>query len=98
MSLRHPNLIHAAGSMGATTQVWGAELVLAKTATGTYTCTLDDDADATQCAIVVTMRGGAGQASVAHTSDTVKTITTFAADGITASDRAFDIIILRAPH
>lgn len=87
----------AMGSMGTTTPVWSAGCALAKTGTGVYTCTLDQPADATECSAFATLRGASGIVRVTHTSDSVKTIETFAVDGTTATDKAFDILVLRAP-
>lgn len=97
MALQYPNVIHAAGSMGATTVVWQAGCKLAKSATGVYTATLDDNVDAAACACLVTLRAVSGIARVTQTSDSVKTIETFAVDGTTATDKAFDLVIIRKP-
>lgn len=97
MGLQYPNALHAAGSMGATTVVWQAGCKLAKSATGVYTATLDENVDAAECACLVTLRAASGIVRVAQTSDSVKTIETFNVDGTTAADKAFDLLIIRAP-
>lgn len=97
MGLQYPNVVHAAGSMGATTVVWQANCKLAKSATGVYTATLDEAVDAAECACLATLRGVSGIVRVTQTSDTVKTVETFAVDGTTATDKAFDLLIIRAP-
>lgn len=97
MGLQYPNVIHAAGSMGATTVVWQAGAKIAKSATGVYTATLDENVDAAACACLATLRGVSGIVRVTQTSDSVKTIETFAVDGTTAADKAFDLLIVRAP-
>ena len=98
MAIEVKDSLHAAGSMGATTPVWSSGCVLAKTGTGVYTCTLDREADATECAVIVSLRGNSGILQVVHTSDAVKTINAFAVDGITATDKAFDIMVIKKPQ
>lgn len=105
MSISIPNTFSAYGSVGGASgaKVSGAGFsVVGGTAGGTpgiYAITLEQPVDATQCAILVSRRGAAAAAdetfSVAHTSDTVKTVTCTAA-GV-ATDRDFDFAVLRAP-
>ncbi len=85
----------AAGSIsgaGAVNKQRGC--ALARTGVGTYTVTLDRDLDAADAAILVTPRGGAGNSNsqVAHTSDTVKTVTMFV--GAVATDVGFDVFVI----
>jgi hypothetical protein len=91
--------LQAAGSVAAAgTAVWSAGAAVASGGAGIYTLTLDDDADAEECAVVATLRGAtSGVLRVVHTSDTVKTVNTFAVDGTTASARDFDFMVIRAP-
>jgi hypothetical protein len=83
----------AAGSVsaaGAAQNCRGA--VPAKTGTGTYTLTLDQGVDATEGVVLVTALGaGDTLATVAHTSDTVKTVTT--TTGGSAADCAFNFTV-----
>ena len=66
---------------------------VAQTGTGVYTVTLaDGGVDATLCHIGLTLEAS-GTYSVAHTSDTVKTVSTFAVDGTTPTNKAFDVQI-----
>lgn len=70
---------------------------MARTGAGVYTMTLDREVDATECTIQVTPRqAAAAQYSVQHTSDTVKTISTFdAATGATPTDTTFDVLVIK---
>ncbi len=101
MSLNYPSIIFAAGSVGSDgTAVWGAGAASAKSATGVYTLTLDQGCDATQCAVLITKRDAGTKIvfNVVQTSDTVKTVNAFSAvDGTTATDSAFDYMVLKAP-
>lgn len=101
MSINIPNTFGAYGSVNGAdgAKVSGAGFASARTGAGVYTLTLQEPVDATQCAILVSRRGAAAAAdetfSVAHTSDTVKTVTCTAA-GV-ATDSSFDFAVLRAP-
>lgn len=101
MSTNIPNTFNSYGSVNGTTgaRVSGAGFSSARSAQGIYALTLDQGVDATQCAILVTRRGAAAAAdetfSVAHTSDTVKTVTCTAA-GV-AADADFDFAVLNCP-
>lgn len=99
MSLNYPNVIHAAGattgSSGAA--IWQSGAVAARSAKGVYTLTLDNPADAAECAVLVTVRGATeGYAHVVQTSDTVKTVNTVDNAGA-AQDVDFDWLVIRAP-
>lgn len=101
MSLHRDDLIHAAASVtGATgAAVVARNCVTARTGAGVYTVTVPD-IDAADCIVLVTIRGAAGVGStcqVVHTSDTVKTISTFdvAAGANVAADHDFDIVIMK---
>lgn len=94
MSIEFPNFLHAAGRCSTTAQIWARGCVLAKSDTGIYTCTLDQGVDATECGILVQLETS-GIAKYTHTSDTVKTIETFAVDGTTATDKAFTVLVFR---
>ena len=100
MSTEIPNSLNSYGAVtGATGAILsGSGFASARTAKGIYTLTLDQPIDSTQCSCQVGTRGGAlGEtAQLAHTSDTVKTVTTGdAADA--AADLDFDFTILRTP-
>jgi hypothetical protein len=95
-ALANTNRDHCAGRCSGTAQVWAAECVIAKTATGVYTITCDRALAAADGCFMVTMEG-VGTFSLAHTSDTVKTLSTFAVDGTTAADKAFNVRFLRRP-
>ena len=98
MALEHPNKILAAGSVDAAgAEVWAAGAVCARTGLGTYTLTMDQPIDATECAVLVTGRGAtAAIFTVTQTSDGVKTVTAFNDLGA-AADFAFDFAIVQAP-
>lgn len=90
-------MVEAIGSItgaGAVTLQRGG--VLARTAVGVYTLTLDRAVPSTECVVLVTPRGGAGNANaqVVHTSDLVKTISLFVA--AVATDVGFDVAVLRS--
>lgn len=99
MSLQYPNIIHAAGSIAAAgTLLWGAGCSITDTGTGDYRITLDEEVDANECAILVTVRGAtSGMVRVVQTSDAAKDIKMFAVDGTTAADRDCDFLVIRAP-
>ncbi len=89
--------IEALGSIsGAGVVTFQRGGVLARTGVGTYTLTLDRPAPAGESVVLATPRAGAGNsnAQVAHTSDTVKTITLFV--GAVATDVALDVLVMRA--
>ncbi len=89
--------LEATGSIsGAGGVIFQRGGVLARTGVGTYTLTLDRESPAGECVVLVTPRGGAGNANaqVTHTSNLVKTITLFV--GAVATDVAFDVIVLRS--
>lgn len=68
----------------------------AKTGTGVYTLTLDQALDATEGLLVVTPVGLADvRIAIAHTSDTVKTISTFSGAVGTAADSAFSFVAVQ---
>jgi hypothetical protein len=101
MSMNYPNRDLAAGSVagGTGTATWIAGATSARTGAGVYTLTLDQPTDSTQCSILVSRRGAAAAAdgtfSVAHTSDSVKTVT-YTEAGV-AADADFDFHVIRAP-
>ena len=99
MSVEIENSHHAYGAVtGATGAILsGSGFASARTGKGIYTLTLDEPVDSTECSIKVSVRGGAlgTTAQVAHTSDTVKTVTTGSAANA-AADLDFDFCILRA--
>lgn len=105
MSINIPNTFNAYGSVvGATgVRASGAGFSVAGgTGGGTpgiYAITLEDPVDSAQCAIVVTRRGAAAAADgtfgVAHTSDSVKTVT-YTQAGV-AADTDFDFAVLNCP-
>jgi len=106
MSINIPNVVQALGSVvGATGAALGGAGFVSAGGTGggtpgIYTLTLDQAVDASECAILVSRRGAAAAADgtfgVAHTSDTVKTVT-YTQAGV-AADVDFDFCVLRAPQ
>lgn len=100
MSINIPNTFNAYGSVNGTTglRVSGAGFVAAGGA-GVYTLTLDQPVDAAECSILVSRRGAAAAADgtfgVAHTSDTVKTVT-YTEAGVAAAVN-FDFAVLNCP-
>lgn len=98
MSLQNPDVIGAAGSVGADgVAVWAAGFASATTGAGVYTITLDEALDATECAVLVTPRTTAQlTVAVVHTSDTVKTINFLLV--ASATNGAFDVLVIKKPH
>lgn len=100
MSINIPNSLQAYGSVNGTTgaKVSGAGFAPARSAKGIYTLTMDQAADAAECAVIATARS-ATQATLtcSQTSDTVKTVTAFDLAGA-AVDVDFDFLMLRAPQ
>jgi len=87
-----PSLCIAAGkvtgSSGAASKCVGA--TPARTSAGVYTLTLSQEVDATECHVSVTPVGTADvRVAVSHTSDSVKTISTFSGAVGTAADSDF---------
>jgi hypothetical protein len=100
MGQQYPNVVHAFGSvLGSNgSKVSGAGFSSARTAKGDYNVTLDLAVDATECAILATIRGAtSGVCRVVQTSDSVKRVLTFLVDGTTAADLDFDFLVLRGP-
>lgn len=101
MTQNYPSLVAALGSVtGATGVAVGiAGAASARTGAGTYTLTLDQACDSTQCVCQATRRGAAPAAavdlSIAHTSDAVKTLVASVAGA--AADNDFDFIIYKLP-
>lgn len=95
-ALANTNRDHCAGRCNGTAQVWGAECVIAKTATGVYTITCDRALAAADGVFGISLEA-VGTFSLAHTSDTVKTLSTFAVDGTTATDKAFNVRFMKRP-
>lgn len=89
--------LQAMGVCDGTAQVWADGCVLAKSATGVYTCTLDQELDANDGMLQLSLLGNSGIIRYANTSDSVKTISTFAVDGTTATDKAFSVSVWRRP-
>lgn len=72
----------------------GRGLTPARTGAGVYTLTLDRALDENEGALQFEIRTAAiDQLQVAHTSDTVKTVSTF--DGIVATDCDFAVVVNR---
>lgn len=86
------------GATGATTGKQGV-VTVARTGAGVYTLTLvagSSGINANACLISLTLRES-GVIRYADTSDTVKTVSSFAVDGATATDKNFDFIIWGLP-
>lgn len=84
------------GATGAITAGIGG-FVAARTGAGVYTLTLGGaGVPAGECVIAVTMRTS-GTYNYIHTSNTVKTVNTFAVDGTTATDKNFDFVVYALP-
>lgn len=103
MSQNYPSFIAAVGSVvGATgAALWSAGCVSAGgTGGGTpgiYAITLDRGCDATQCAVIATVRGATlATLEVVQTSDTVKTVTARDVAGV-VQDTDFDFMVVKAP-
>lgn len=71
----------------------GAKVTAARTGAGVYTLTCADAVPAAESVLIVTNNTAAGQIQAVHTSDTVKGVTSFAADGTTATDKNFSYLI-----
>lgn len=81
------------GATGAAVVARGA--ATARTGAGIYTITLDQACDSTECVLFFTSRTAAVvDFSYAHTSDTVKTLTTQTEAGVD-TDADFDFIVVR---
>lgn len=94
------SVIEASGSVvgatGAAVNCRGA--VPARTGAGVYTLTLDRPLNAGDGIVLITARGGAPTTAfgVAHTSDSVKTVSSVAlAAGQAATDANFDFLVVR---
>jgi hypothetical protein len=81
------------GSSGAAVVARGC--TVARTGTGVYTVTLGRDLDSADSIALAIPRGSTanGNAAVAQTSDSVKTVNTFV--GVTATDLDVDVAIFR---
>lgn len=101
MSQNYPSITAALGTVtGATGVAPGiAGAASARTGAGVWTLTLDQGCDAAQCVINVSRRGAAAAADgtfgVAHTSDTVKTVT-YTEAGV-AADCDWDFEVKKLP-
>ncbi len=96
--LQYPFLVAAGSIAAAGTVVWAKGCSIADTGTGDTRINLDEPVDATECAVLVTLRGAtSGIVRVVQTSDIAKDIKRFAVDGTTATDLDFDFMVLRAP-
>lgn len=100
MSQNFPSIINSLGSViSGAGALWSAGAAVANTGVGVTTLTLDKPCDESQCAVMITRRGAAAAADgtfgVAHTSDSVKTVTYTVAGA--AADVAFDFLVLQAP-
>ncbi len=103
MSQNYPSFVAALGSViGATgLPLWSSGCVTTGgTGGGTpgiYAITLDQGCDATQCAVIATVRGAVlATLEVVQTSDTVKTLTARDVAGV-VQDTDFDFIVVKAP-
>lgn len=79
------------GGTGVGTGIAGA--ASARTGAGVYTLTMDQQVDSTQCVMLGMLEVNTGTIAMAHTSDSVKGVTTTAVDGTTATDKTFDFAI-----
>ncbi len=95
--MRGDDTIHDAGSVSsAGARVSGCtKTTPAKSGTGVYTLTQDEQIDAAEGCCIVTLRGASGTYKIDWTSDSVITVSTFAVDGTTATDKAFDFVIVK---
>ena len=99
MSIEIPNALLAFGSVKGSdgTLVSGACYTPARSGTGIYTLTLEQEVDSTQCAVLTCVRGATeGYSFVAQTSDAVKTVKTVDNAGA-VEDVDFDFVVLRCP-
>jgi hypothetical protein len=82
--------VSTAGAVLSRTGMW----VPARTGAGVYTITLPAPGSPAGANFMsLTLNTAAGQCQIVDTSDTVKTVTTFAADGTTATDKNFSFEI-----
>lgn len=83
------------GTTGAATMIRGI-VVPARSGAGVYTLTLtagSSGINANSCQVLAWLTNNSGIVQTANTSDTVKTVSTFAVDGTTATDKNFSFII-----
>ena len=86
--------VSTAGAVVARAGRWG----VSRSSAGVYVIALQEGGvDATQCVCLATLRGASGCIRVDQTSDTSKTVSTFAVDGTTATDKDFDFEISYLP-
>jgi len=84
-------LIRAAGA-AFTQTTRGLSTAVTRTGAGVYVVTLLTPSPASNCKTTLTIQGAvAAFGSVTHTSDTVKTVTTFTAAADAAADVDFDV-------
>lgn len=81
------------GATGAMTSGYGFS-ASARNGAGDYTLTLTQEADATECQIVVSPRTAVSQWRVVHTSDSAKQVLLFNAAGA-ATDGDFTVSLTR---
>ena len=73
----------------------GAKVTAGRTGAGVYTLTTADPiVVASGIIMLVALNTAAGQINAVITSSTVITVSTFAADGTTATDKAFSYLLL----
>lgn len=80
------------GSSGATPLKAG-DVAVARTGTGVYTLTAGITIPLGGCVVDLTLQGNSGVISYVITSATVITVSTFAVDGTTATDKDFSFSI-----
>lgn len=99
MAIEQKNIVHVAGSVAGATgaRVSGSGFTSARTGAGCWTITLEREADATECQVIVTRRGTALRThwSVEQTSDAVKSIACLNAAGAPL-DSDFDFAVLKS--
>ncbi len=73
-------------------------ITAARSSAGVVTLTSQDELPATETVTVIQLNGATGSApQVDDTSNSVKTVRTFAVDGTTATDKSFKYIIYSLP-
>jgi hypothetical protein len=87
--------IRAAGASFTQAGARGLSTAVTRTSAGLYVATLSQAIPSATCIRTLTLLSASGVGRIEDTSDTVKTIRTFAVDGTTATDIDFDATFAR---
>ena len=86
------------GGGAITFQKTTGRVVAARSGAGVVTLTSQDELAANESIVVIQLVGNTGSAvQVDDTSNTIKTVRTFAVDGVTATDKSFKYVIYSLP-